>query len=227
MYRLSIAATIVLFALVIFLYSIEFYVQGIWGLNLAKYSAVSVLLGASTAIMVWLSNQVRQNSEDLLKESKLYYEKSYITLNVTNKDGLPKNERMRWLTAARLLKVAEKLGNQIPIKSHKMLHIEDQEYWRQKFHDLLLPNKQGPAKKYFAEDIKLLFSYTRRDPEPLDLQSILVIFEFVEWNESRLDPIPSISIPSDEKIRKMKTFGPVGLGQLLEAYKKYKTEGQK
>lgn len=222
LYRLSILFTVALLILVMALYSIQFYIHGFWKLDLAKYSAVSVLLGASTAIMVWLSNQVRQNSEDLLNESKIYYEKAFEILNVTNEDGLPKNERMRWLTAARLLKVAEKLGGQIPIKSHKLLHIEDREFWRQKFRDLIRPNKQGPAKKYFAEETKLLVSYTPRDPEPLDLSSVLIIFSFVEWDENRVDPISDVEIPSDIKIRKMKQFGPVGLGQLLEAYKKLK-----
>ena len=220
-YRISVFITVALLILVVALYSIEFYVYGLWELDLAKYSAVSVLLGASTAIMVWLSNQFRQNSEDLLNESKLYYEKAFEVLNVVNEDGFPKNERMRWLTAARLLKVAEKLGCQIPLKTHKLLHIEDREFWRQKFHDLVLPNKQGPAKSYFAEEVKLLFSYRARDPEPLDLKSVLIIFKFVEWDENRVDPIDGTELPSDEKINKMKKFGPVGLGQLLEAYKKF------
>ncbi|MEH0772349.1 hypothetical protein [Vibrio alginolyticus] len=223
-YRFSIVFTLFLFFLVVGLYSLEFYIHGLWSSNFTRFSAISVLLGASTAITVWLSNQVRQNSEDLLEETKHYYEKSYETLNVLGEDGFPKNQRIRWLTAARLLSVAEKLHKQIPLSSHKKLCEEAREYWRHKFYDLLLPNKQGPNKNYFAEDIKFLDSYRAKDPEPLELNSVLMIFRFVEWQDSREDPLENVPMPDDKKINKMKRLGPVGLAQLLEAYKKSKEQ---
>lgn len=223
-YRFSILFTLILLVLAVSLYSFEFYIHGLWFSNLARFSPISVLLGASTAITVWLSNQVRQNSKDLLEEAKHYYEKSYETLNVLNEDGFPKNQRMRWLTAARLLSVAEDLKKQIPLTNDQQLCVEAREYWRQKFYDLLLPNKQGPEKSYFAKDVKLLKSYRARDPEPLDLNSVLIIFRFIEWQDSREDPIQRVTMPDEDTIRKMKRIGPVGLAQLLEAYIKLKNQ---
>ncbi|MEK6777851.1 MAG: hypothetical protein AABY87_13370, partial [bacterium] len=112
---------------------------------LMAFNSLKIMAGAGALValitLVW--NIRRQYSEDFLKESQVFLEKSFDTLNVLDDKGWPKNDRMRWLTSARLLRVVEQMGGKINLKSHKLLYEDIKDYWRSKFYDLIEPDGQG------------------------------------------------------------------------------------
>lgn len=183
------------------------------------FTTLAVLFGALVALLVWIWNVRRQYSEDLLKESQSFFDKSFETLNVLDDQGRPENDRIRWLTSARLLKVAEQIGNNIELKSHKILYEEIRNYWRSKFHDLVEPQDDGFPEDYYAEKPEHLSIYNPdQDRRPLDLLSVAVIYRFVRWPKGRLDPLDNEPPFSREEIDRMYNFGPRGLGKLLRKF---------
>lgn len=186
--------------------------------DLSKYTALVILCGVLIAMISWIWGVVRQESEDLLRESKNFFEKAFHTLNVTDDEGKPKNERMRWLTSSRLLTVARKLGNRVMLKSHKLIFLEIQEYWRQRFHDLVLPDKQGFPKEYFAQDVSHFRTHTSRDRIPLSLSSVISIYRFIQWHDDRTDPLDAEAPITLQEAQHMRKVGPVYLGELLIDY---------
>jgi hypothetical protein len=192
--------------------------QRIVAVPLSAFSSLGVLAGALIALIVWVWNIRRQYSDDLLKESQSFFEKSFETLNHLDDQGHPENDRMRWLTSARLLRVAERIGSNIELRSHKFLYEEIRDYWRTKFRDLVQPRGDGFPEDYFAEEPEHLLSYSDRDREPLALSSLRVIYRFVRWPEGRSDPLDNEPRFSEEEIHQMSTFGPRGLGNLLRRF---------
>jgi hypothetical protein len=194
--------------------------SGVWrrivAMPVSAFSTLAVLSGALVALLVWIWNIRRQNSEDLLKESKSFFEKSFETLNVLDDQGRPQNDRMRWLWSARLLKVAEQIGNDIELKSHRSLYEEIRNYWRSKFRDLVEPQDDGFPEEYYAEQPGHLLIYDPyHDRRPLDLASVAVIYRFVQWPKERFDLLDNEPPFSREEIDRMYNFGPCGLGKLL------------
>ncbi len=132
--------------------------QRIVAIPVSALSSLTVLAGVLVALVVYFWNRSvyeetmrRQDSDDLLKESQSFFEKAFETLNnVLDDQGRPENSRMRWLTSARLLKVAEHIGSNIDLKSHKYLYEEIRDYWRTRFRDLVEPRGEGFSEDYFG-----------------------------------------------------------------------------
>jgi hypothetical protein len=173
------------------------------------YPPFATLLVALAALVVWIWNVRRQYSEDMFRQCQIFFEKSFETLNVLDDAGLPENSRMQWLTSARLLKQAQKIGAQIELKSHRILYKEIEEYWRSKYYDLVEPHGEGFPEDYFRRQ-----SNRSSDPRilPLDISSLAVIFRFTQLHDEPLENEPRFS---DDEIRRMRKVGPRGLGRFL------------
>lgn len=188
---------------------------------LMAFNSLKIMAGAGALValitLVW--NIRRQYSEDFLKESQVFLEKSFDTLNVLDDKGWPKNDRMRWLTSARLLRVVEQMGGKINLKSHKLLYEDIKDYWRSKFYDLIEPDGQGFPETYFAVQPEDLDAYSGRGRAPLNLSSVAVIYRFIRWPEGRSDPIGDEPKFSEKEIDRMCKFGPRGLGDLLRKHR--------
>jgi membrane protein implicated in regulation of membrane protease activity len=202
---------------------------GVWAkfvsVPLSTAGSLAVLVGALVALAVWIWNVLERerdrfdkHNDELLNKSNSFYEKAFETLNVLDETGRPRNERVRWLTSARLLKTAEKIGEKIESESHKQMYEEIVEYWRWKFYDLVQPDGEGFPSSYYAERPEDLRAFSESDREPLSLQSVAAIYRFTHWQEERHDPITNEAPFSEREIQRMLTLGPQGLGQLLNAY---------
>ncbi len=189
--------------------------KSIIAIPISTLSPLAVLAGALVALLVWIWNIRRQYSEDLLKESQSFFEKAFGTLNVLDDQDRPRNDRMRWLTSARLLKTAEQMGSNIEFWSHRFLYEEIRDYWRTRFRDLVEPRDDGFPEDYYAEEPEHLLAYSDRDREPLALSSLAVIYRFVEWPRGRSDRLDNERPFSEEERHRMCTVGPRGLGNLL------------
>jgi hypothetical protein len=201
--------------------------EGAWqrlvSIPLSAFSSLAVLVGGLVALCVWTWNMRQQYSQDFLKESRSFFQKSFETLNVLDDQGRPLHDRMRWLTSARLLRVAQRLGSQIELKSHRLLYEEIEHYWRNRFDEIINPPDlplEGLPEDYFAERPDHFISYDRRrDREPLAVSSIRVLYRFVEWPEGRSDPLDNEPPFSEEELHKMEALsGPRALGRLMCRY---------
>lgn len=173
------------------------------------YPPLVTLAMAWVALVVWLWNVRRQYSEDMFRECQSFFEKSFKTLDVPGNGEPPENDRMRWLTSARLLKTAQKIGTRIELKGHRELYEDIEEYWRSRYYDLVEPHGNGLPEEYFRG------RHDRRYPAgmaSLDDRSLAAIFRFTNLHNEPLKDEPRFS---DDEIEHMCKFGPSGLGNYL------------
>ena len=183
-----------------------------------------MLVGAGVLVaLISLALTARRNaSEDFLESSSQLLERAYTTLAQLDDQGRPKNSRTNWLAAARFLRAAQNLGDQITEQSHKVVFREQLEYWRAKLYELIYPRSTGLPMDYFAEKPEHMLGYTDRDRPPLSVKSLAVLYRFVRWPVGFEDPIKSEPGFTDEEIERMRAFGPQGLGELLARVKELK-----
>lgn len=186
--------------------------------NSSSYKDYFVTLGFLATGLTLTYNIRRNLSEDYFKEARHQLENAYNTLNVHDDRGCLSNERLRWITTARTLIVAENIGKKIILSSHKEIHIEDKQYWRMKFHEIV---KDFPE-DFYAEDPEDMLFGSRDKRAPLDISSLYVIHRFIAWDDSYQDPLNNEKF-SDEHLRQLRRGYP-NLHNLLTSVKRIKKE---
>ena len=182
-----------------------------------EVSPIIVAGGLFAALLTLTTNQNRSESEDYLESAKDLIEKAYATLaNSKDEEGRPANNRLTWLTSARLLLTSQTVAKQITVSSQKLIWKETQEYWRGQFRDLISPNGEGFACEYYATSPKDYLYCTSEKRQPLAESSLAVLYRFINWPEDKTDPLKGTPKFSKEEIEKMTNFGPRGLGELLQ-----------
>ncbi len=183
-----------------------------------EFGPCFVAAGALTALIAFLQNLRRARSEDLLKAASELLEKGFQTLESTTVPGSPSPRRLSWLTSARLVETAERLGAKISEPSHQDVYREKREYWRSRLYELIFPEPpQGLPSEFYSTTPDLMLAYGRRDKEPLAEKSLAYLYRFIRWQDGTLDPLAEVSGFTEEEIAHMETFGPRGLGQLMAA----------
>lgn len=176
LFYIAILGSLILF--VIFLNSIIF--------NEAK-SATSfgALFATSLTMTTLLYNARRHLSEDYSKDAKEYLKRAHEILEPKGGSEYPPDDRMVWLTAARFLKISERLASQIIMSSHKKTFIEEKQYWRWKIKEYI---KNFPPQYYAVSAMGFRF-YKPGDKEPLSEFSLYAIHKFIEWDDDYIDPL--------------------------------------
>lgn len=172
------------------------------------------LLAVGAALLTLIYNVRRHISEDYSKEARAYLEKAYDTLKPSVPGEPPINDRLLWLTCARMLKISENLSKKILFDSHRDAYIEDRQYWRAKFWDIIKPF----SSEYYAEKPEHLIMHNSEDRAPLAESSLYVIYKFMEWAKDYQDPLDNYRF-TDEEIETMQVRGPRGLGDLLAKHR--------
>jgi hypothetical protein len=175
-----------------------------------------VAAGGLTALVAFLVNLRRARSDDVLIAATDLLEKAYEKLSPEDGSTEPKNHRLAWLSAARLIATAEKLGESITENSHRLIYQEKREYWRQRLYELIFPSvPEGLPSSFYAEKPEHMIAYSGRVRDPLSEKSLAFLYRFIRWPENVRDPIGEEPEFTDEEIEKMLIFGPRGLGNLL------------
>jgi hypothetical protein len=183
--------------------------------NLGDVTPLIVLAGVLIALITLSVNHRRVASEEYLENATDLLSKSYEILDTTKDErGVPKNNRINWLTAARLIRTSESIAELLTEESHKRIWQEKKEYWRGRLRDLIYPNRDGFPQTYFAEKPELMIGWSNDDQEPLSEKSLVVLYRFIQWQIK--DPLSNEDKFSDKEIEEMATFGPKQLGQLLK-----------
>lgn len=184
--------------------------------NGAQSAASYVALLASSLTMITLIYNVRRHlSEDYSKDAKEYLKRAYAIMEPRGGSEYPPDDRMVWLTAARFLKISDRLGQQIIMSSHKKIFIEEKQFWRWKMEDIV---KNFPS-DYYAPTPEKFIIYNAGDKEPLSEYSLYVIHKFIEWDNSYADPLDNTRF-SEEDIEFLMRRGYTNLFHLLRAVKK-------
>lgn len=154
-----------------------------------------IILGFLAAALTLTYNVRRHLSEDYFKEAREQLQKAFDILNAYDADGRLSNDRLRWLTAARTLLIAERIGKKIMMSSHKEINIEDRQFWRMKFHEIV---KNFPE-EFYAEKAEHMIHHMADVRSPISEASLVIIHEFIDWDESYVDPLKR-EFFSDEKL---------------------------
>lgn len=177
------------------------------------FGLAAVLIAAVTIV----KEHNRNSSKDYLESAISLMDKAYKILDDSKDElGVPKNSRLNWLTAARLVKTAQMVADQIIEESHKSIWADQKIFWRAQIRSLIMPTAEGFPATYYAESSKKFTVYGRWDQEPLSERSLAVLHHFIQWGKSEEDPIKSEPLFTKEEIRNMTLWGPHGLGGLLQ-----------
>ncbi|MHA0962600.1 hypothetical protein [Enterobacter cancerogenus] len=162
-----------------------------------NFSAYIAIIASTIAVTTLTYNARRHISEDYTKDAKEYFKRAYEILTPKTPDSLPPDTRMAWLTAARNLKIAERLGNQIIMSSHKEIFVEERQFWRIKLGGLI---KNFPS-EYYAESAEKFIISGSDDKEPLSEYSLYVIHKFIDWDDEYKDSLDDTRFSEAEKMR--------------------------
>lgn len=209
---------VVILALV--LMSLGFFIVFLNSNGGVEYTQFFILLTVSVTLLTLIYNIRRHVSEDYYKEAKEHLKKAFETLAPKSNEGRPKNDRFLWLTCARFLRTSERFSKRIIMSSHKDMYIEERQYWRVKFMEII---KDFPS-NYYAESPEHLIMHSADVRSPIAESSLYVIYGFIQWDEKYTDPLDNHRF-TDEKIRDMRIHGPRGLGDLLSEHRKLKKRG--
>jgi len=168
------------------------------------------------AALGFVYNLRRHLSEDYYKEAKEQLSKAYENLNHFV-DGQLDNDRLRWLTTARMLSISNMLSKKIMMSSHKIMYREEKQFWRMKFVDLVIDFPSS----FYADSPKHLIMHSGDERAPIAEASLVEIYDFMKWPEDYIDPLNDKRF-SDEEIERMTIRGPRGLGSLLKAHRDIK-----
>lgn len=165
------------------------------------------------AALGFVYNIRRHLSEDYYKEAKEQLSKAYENLNHFTGKMLD-NDRLRWLTTARMLSVSNMLSNKIMMSSHKVMYKEEKQFWRMKFNDLVI---DFPS-EFYAEKPMHWIMHESHERAPIAEASLVEIYDFMKWSDDYTDPLDKKTF-SEKEIERMITRGPKGLGNLLKAHR--------
>ena len=181
-------------------------------------SVIAVSVGVYVAVWVHYSNTLWRRSEAYLEKCEDLLDKAYLNFTaVLDDEGRPLNNRRVWLNTARMIQACIHLSKKITDQGHKETYIEIEQYWRGRFYDILQPGTEQFPETYYAATPEKFLVYGNRDQEPLAGRSLAAIYRFIKWPEYAVDPLDSVSEFTEEEIEKFKTFGPQGLGRLMQA----------
>jgi hypothetical protein len=181
------------------------------------YARYLILLAVTVTLLTLVYNIRRHVSEDYYKYAKEHLEKAYEMLQPKGEMDKPPNDRLIWLTAARFLKVSEVLSSKIMMTSHKDMYREERQYWRIKFKSII---KDFPA-EYYAESPEKMGGWSSRDRDPLSETSLVVVYTFIEWDKSYVDPLGNLTFTNDD-IEKMRFSTYRQLGEFLHSVREFR-----
>jgi len=179
------------------------------------FSTIAVALGVAVALLTYRYQLKLSSSRDFLAHATDLLEKAYDVLSDPDEPNMPRQDRIAWLTASRLILAAEDLGKKISNDAQKAIYREALEYWRWRFHELINSRRHPLPASFFAAHPCLAVAYLDDEPEPLSLTSLAFMYRFIQWNKAVEDRLGEVEEFSPEEVERMNIFGPRNLGRFL------------
>lgn len=172
------------------------YYQAIQAL-LPSAEACAAYAGAASAFfaaMTIRSNSKARKNERLLSDSVRTLERSFLALVGPNDSGgIPPNDRLGWLTSARLIEQyrdsKQEITDRIVLKECE----SHEEHWRHQFY-LRLKNLAGGSLNYYENGGGV---------NCIDKVSAVVVHSFADWDDDKKDPLSKYK-DAGEAVKKLK-----------------------
>lgn len=174
--------------------------------------ASSVLFsGVLAALLAVTASMVYSRSKDYMEGASSLLSKAYDALSELDENGLPRNDRVTWLTTARFILASQELAKNVDLKNHKRILHETEMFWRGKLFDLLRIDKGSFSSEYYAVSSERTMVWSEGIRAPISARSLAVIYRFVEWPKDASDPIQNVAVFSGPEIDRMEILGLEGL----------------
>jgi hypothetical protein len=163
----------------------------------------------------------RRRSEDFLAAATDFLGRAFEVLSSSSQKvgAPPPNDRRTWLSSARMIRTSEMLGAMITERAHRSIYEAEREYWRSRFHELIVPSIVGFPIEYYADNAAHLDGWVGDQRAPLSEKSLAVLYRFIHWPEGTPDPIGEEPPFTDQEINRMEIIGPRGLATLLKQHR--------
>lgn len=187
--------------------------------------SIAVACSALVAFFVYRSTvkrniyeDERRASEKYLSESISLIEKSFSIFTDSGANiSPPINDRLTWLSTARMIIRFKSMKSKIKIAEHSAIADEHEEYWRLRYYTLLRDNRENFTLSYLQP------SGDRYGRDTISRKSIAIIFDFARWRKENVDPLDSI----DDKGLLAAKAVPIDFSEIerfLEQYEEYWAE---
>ncbi|MCH4813429.1 hypothetical protein [Vreelandella neptunia] len=153
--------------------------------SLTLFSVLIAFLAYRANVKKQEDDRVRERDRELTSQAKNSFQWAYEVLTDNGANIPPVADRLNWLTAARHLLRAKKLGEKVTHSTYKIIFDEIEEYWRHKFY-VALSHEPLRRWRYFADDADPDW------PENIEISSALVIVDFSNWKDDVEDPTNNV-----------------------------------
>lgn len=192
------------------------YFGGLGGTIIAALALAALAVTAKIQTQQLELERIRHHSELALREIDEDFERAYESL-FDSEDTPPRNTRLAWLSAARLILAAQKLSEEVSVEYDAIVRSKD-DYWRYMFFNLLEPLDEAD-KDYWAERVEHLTAWRPGEERaPISEQSAKVIHDWI-FREEWVDPMRDVTRFSDAEIERLTMFRWRGLGELLAEHR--------
>jgi hypothetical protein len=154
--------------------------------------SIAIAFSATVAFGVYLSTvrrhqreDARKVSETCLREALSVLEAAYDTF-VRLGDAPPANDRLLWLSTARMIVRFQKLREKVTEPDHIAVVNENEENARLRFYVLFEENRENFTREYFC------VGGDQNSGENIHPKSMGVIFSFSRWRADIPDPLQDI-----------------------------------
>lgn len=160
--------------------------------SIQTIGSTAVAFSATVAFGVYLSNIRRHQQEDARKASETYLKESLSLLDksyeifVSEGASPPANDRLLWLSTARMIVRFQKMRQRILEADHIAVADENEEHTRLKFYTVLGRNKDNFNQEYFCP------TGDRYSGDNIHRKSLAVVFSFARWREGMPDPLDEV-----------------------------------
>lgn len=158
---------------------------------LSDYSDAFVAFAAIIAVLTFILNYIRwkrqmwiERDVQISEQAKKALLRAYESLEVMPENGIPRPDRLNWLTSSRHIIQFELLKSKLKTKTFKIIIEEEEEHWRHRFYTLL-DNKRLAQSAYYRKPTQGGF------PENIEPTSAKVVIGFSNWPDDKNDPIDS------------------------------------
>lgn len=196
---------------------------------------IMVFIGGTmiTAIVVQARNESFNRSAALLANATTLIERAKVVL--TDAGGGPTNDRVSWVTAARLLTRAEAVSSEISVPTHRAIYEAEHDYQRHVFWGFLRDQGKPLSASFFCGGPASASLGTaacdpnnrKGDQHWIPSRIASVIYRFFQFPESYEDPLDSSVELEERELDRLAILGQRGFTVYIRFRKKCFAVGNK
>ena len=186
-------------------------------IDFADYIQLLILIFISGTMFVAIWTQ---NKREEWEQSSAYLERSIELMGrafevLSGANDYPKNDRISWVTAARLLQRAESISLSISVYSHQEIYESEKDYQRHRFNELLTIEGKSLPPEFFTGKSMVVGDLGRSAAgdgsgrvgnEWIPTRIVSVIYRFKLYPDNYDDPLERSSDLTQRELEKLWLF---------------------